>query len=868
MLFSQILDNYIKNYPIYKSINFSGCTGNEPERLHPLYILTQYIIDKLIAQGEKRIAIVLPDDDCNVIPLILTKYFSNIQHETDYAGSVFDDIEIGQHLRLGKAVVEFMGIDENKKLIKFSVNRKNPANITYPINDVHYSFEKTTGAISSHKAWIEAEKEEQAKLSETENILKLFKRQRTALKKTISVLSSKNDFKEYVENWKIKGQKIEDIITYGEIDTDKSDKFKLYNNGKLDCLPSVAVTNKMEDLYYLLKDMNVKEQIFAIFSTAEKFDEVVSNPDTLKKVLKHDIPFIVFIPESGFIECPFLTNSGFEIWHWKPSTMKSEALLVENASSNNNSLFSRFSEKVNRAALAEFKVEVSKHNGLRKAVRLMRELSWQIYDKDNVFRKLVRRTWIFRNKLTELICEIDGKVKKELTQELLEIQDTWGTQQQYYEGQQTENLINDVFGVFQDFISERKPTKLLLLEEKVKKLSSSDKSIKVLVPDNYPYFTETQDSLNAISGKNRVKLQKLSDFYENQKKKFEGVDILIVTWFNKDEYIRIKQSYCYEDIIFILYDYENKWRESFVKKFDECIPHGEIMRVADKADFSKEDIYDKPMDRIFIEDTEELEEISDYNLPGNIIRDTLGNKSNEKEAVDDIDAIPILLSNDKIAYFYPSHDVIDITALIAGDIDRPLKKEACKLKKGDKILIRQSGKDIIREQADALMLQQGENILREQADTWYNLLSAYAEGKATSDVCKAIEQAGGECTFQQVRYWLSGETIMPRDKEILKSIGAITSEIPTLKEQSKLFLNDIDKIYEAGKRVKAYHQIAGKRLTKALKSKAQEIKNIAKRNRSSGVVDGIGEIYIYNVEEVLSKEMVERRQINRIEDLY
>ncbi len=373
MLVSQVLNDYLKKYPIYNSINFSIDSKSESENLHPLFVLTQYIIDKFILDGNKRIAIVLPDNECNILPLIIAKYFSNIQYESDYAGSVLEDIEIGQHIRLGKAVVEFLGIDEKERRIKFRTDRKNPTYVSCPINGVHYLFEKTEGAISSYKVWNDARREAEIKISKTESLISTLKTKRTTLRKTIALLSAKNDFKEFTDNLCINGQNFEDAVAYGEIDLDSPDKFKLYNKGRLDCLPSIAVTTKIEEIYYLLKDKTIKDKVFAVFSTLEKFDEIISNPDTFKKILKQDIPFVAFIPESGFENCPLLTDFGFDLWHWKPSTMKSEALLVtanKTANGKNRSLFGRFSEKVNRAALSDFKMETSNNKSLRKLVRL------------------------------------------------------------------------------------------------------------------------------------------------------------------------------------------------------------------------------------------------------------------------------------------------------------------------------------------------------------------------------------------------------------------------------------------------------------------------------------------------------------------
>lgn len=235
MLVSQVLNDYLKKYPIYNSINFSIDSKSESENLHPLFVLTQYIIDKFISDGNKRIAIVLPDNECNILPLIIAKYFSNVKYESDYAGNVLEDIEIGQHIRLGKAVVEFGGIieDENEKrrlglarpekYIKFTTGRKEKTTVYCPVNGVHYLFEKTEGALSLYKVWNEARKEAEEKLKNADGFITALKVKRTALRKTIALLSAKNDFKEFTDTLYINGQNFEDAVAYGEIDLDSPD---------------------------------------------------------------------------------------------------------------------------------------------------------------------------------------------------------------------------------------------------------------------------------------------------------------------------------------------------------------------------------------------------------------------------------------------------------------------------------------------------------------------------------------------------------------------------------------------------------------------------------------------------------------------
>ena len=455
-----------------------------------------------------------------------------------------------------------------------------------------------------------------------------------------------------------------------------------------------------------------------------------------------------------------------------------------------------------------------------------------------------------------------------LQQELKEISDIWHLQKNFYTGQQTEALFDEILKIFGAFFEKNAPGKFMELLKFIENIASSGKSITVVVPNKYIYIEQTFNDLSAVKGNCFLKIRKLADFYNEQNKGFAGIDYLVLTWFDKDEYIKIKQTYCYNNLVFILYDYENRWREAFIAKIDECIPHELIKNTARKVQFSENDIADTPFDKIETKADSDFDEISDYTLSSKIIRSTFENQASNKYVDDSIECIPVLLSEDKIAYFYPTHDLIDVTFLTANYMDRPVKKDAAILKKGDKILVRQSGKDIIKEQADLLMQQAGELSLRDSSELWVEILKKFAEGKTIKEVCDSLNKAGGECSFQQVVYWLLGSTIMPRDINVLKAIGRVVLQENSSDETGRKYSVLIDKIFEDGKKVQSYHQKAGRRLTSELKNKAAEIKAIADKIPSRGVIEGIGEIAIYTVEDILDKEQVGRNLVNRIEELY
>ncbi len=862
---SSLLEEYYDKFPIYKKVKFSFDNCQKGEFLHPLFVMTQRIIDGFIENGSKRIAIVLPDDESNIMPLVISKYFANIQYEAEYAGSVLDDITPGQHLMLGKAVVEFVETDREKNTIKFKVERKNKATVTCPINGIHYMFEKTERDLSTLKTWFAERKGAEARLEYSNRLISTLKAKRTVLKKTLIVLSAKNNFSESAESLFINGTKFSDVVSYGEIDLSEDCGFKLYNKGKLDCIPGITVTSKIDELKLLLKNENYLEKIAVVFVDINKFDEIIDNQDTLKYILKKSVPLIVFVPESKFELYPPLNGLGFDFWHWKPSTIK---IIPEQEVLGGNSVFGHLTLKVNHAISSEFSSLAVKQPLLSQTLYTISRLSQNTVNFDFTDRKLVRKLWAFQNKLSGLLCGVTDSAEK-LNGELSALKNDWEDRQELYRGQEIESLFNLVFNNFTELIAGDKPLKLSCLEDFLSQPQSANCNVTVVVPNDYAFFAETYTALSNINVGGIIRLLKLKSFYDEVDRNCEKSDLLIITWFDKDEYIRIKQTYCYRKLVYLLYDFENKWRNRFVSRFDECLPHESVKASALKINIPVENIGETPFDKATeIAEGKEFDEISDYNISHKIIRSTIGGGGKyTADMPDTIVCIPVIFEGNKVGYFYPEHDLIDVSALIRSDINRPVKKSASNLKKGDNILIRQSGKDIIREKADWLMESAREKDIRELSELWCVLLQLYANGKTISDVCRLLNAENADCTFQQVRYWLSGETIMPRDKNVLIAIAKCVSKAQLLADTGKPLIDLVDFIFDAGRKVQAYHQKAGRWLTSELKNKAEDIKTLFKRDAPYGTIEGIGEVYIYTVEDVLDKELIERGKLNRIEDL-
>ena len=101
----------------------------------------------------------------------------------------------------------------------------------------------------------------------------------------------------------------------------------------------------------------------------------------------------------------------------------------------------------------------------------------------------------------------------------------------------------------------------MALSEVIK--SSVYKNTIVLVPNRYMFIDELQRYLSMIYSGERVLVMNASDFFRKQAVNTVETDHLIVTFFDQSEYLRIKKSYCYKKLTYLLYSFENAWRRGF-----------------------------------------------------------------------------------------------------------------------------------------------------------------------------------------------------------------------------------------------------------------------------------------------------------------
>ena len=355
------------------------------------------------------------------------------------------------------------------------------------------------------------------------------------------------------------------------------------------------------------------------------------------------------------------------------------------------------------------------------------------------------------------------------------------------------------------------------------------------------------------------KYGKYSDYIDAQRRKVSTFNKLIVTWFDRNEYTKIKNTYSYHVLSFVLYDFEEAWRRGYRKEVDKYLDHKHVIDSMTKIGLKNQLAHEVPFD--YRDDNSSLintESTLDYY---EALREIYNNNGRSAENSNEyVQACTIISDNYRINYT-PNHKVVEVSNLISG-FGFSRNMQAHELEHGDCILVRSSDKDIIASVADKLIGTKA-NSLREQSQLWIKCLQMIIEDKGYDIACELMCK-DDLCTKQQVRYWSMGEIICPDNPNVLKRIAELVSGYDSA--DAKRFRNEVDKTYTAGKTLRNYHIKAGSTISNELKGRSSEIKELFRTGRE-GQLTGVGKVMILEVDVVFADQYVYRNTINRLEKL-
>ena len=867
---STLLDEFKGQHPIYNEIRFEG-QGGVPERLHPIFTFSQYIIDEFIRMGENKIVIVLPDNETSIVPMVAMHCFDRMLNDEGYAASLMDALKPGDRLRIKNAVVEYQGRSPESGEISLIIDKQGTKKIipkTFrQLYNAVLNAEKTEGEITSFDRW-SAARSGIKKSGDKNNTVDEIKSKRTLLKRTILFMTQKGDLRELFKDIKVGESALEEILSFGKINSEK--QFELYNKGRLSGIPAITVASDMDDIIQAIQDI-FKDRVDGVFIAPEKADEVAEDDYSIKKCLKANIPIVIFLYEKDIEDYVQLKRHGFKIWHWKPATMKSEAFMTDSVTEK-DVLFGTLSDKINCVTSAEIKTKRLDDGVLRACGKMLYDVSKMCKEYAFDVRKVVGKLWkIYKD--VERLSYVNEKIKAELFETIDSAEAEWNKISEMYAGQEIVSQIEGIVSTERRFIGDGINLKQEALAEKLREINN--KAI-VIVPDGQTHSPEIKQFVERES-KGKAIAYELSEFESKQAENFAKYESVFVPWFDKASYTEIKQLYCYDALQFILYVFEDNRRRRLIRERDDIVPYDKVKEAADKLNIIDSDYSEYSIDEahngetlaIDFDDAGEGSPIDGYDFRLTVRRNILAERGFAREQKDPNEIVEcrlVFFENDRYGYFYPTHKVFDVTKIVEQSGNTAYAVEAKNLKPGSIIAESSGNKDIIREIADKIMKSEGKEGERDIAAKWLFVLAEVAKGHSVKETVEILNKNGADCSEQQCRIWLAGETIMPREIAVLYAIGKTAKNMPGKEEEADEFLSEIKDIYDSGSYIHGLHQKAGRELRSRLAQKAEEIRQCVATGMS-GTIDGIGEIKLYKVEEIdYEKQYIERSKLNKIEE--
>ncbi|MDD4366093.1 MAG: DrmE family protein [Eubacteriales bacterium] len=319
--------------------------------------------------------------------------------------------------------------------------------------------------------------------------------------------------------------------------------------------------------------------------------------------------------------------------------------------------------------------------------------------------------------------------------------------------------------------------------------------------------------------------------------------VVVVGWLGNRTMRQIIYGFSSQNYLVLTYPCEEKWKNSHTKGWRRSLNNSENGEVIKKS-FSKGhyQISTSRFENAEPEEiiTPEVDELDDIEL---VIKTTKYKQyGGNARSADVVDAYPVSFVGGYLAFYRSGHKALVVTDLITNNGDRIISKLPEKLEVGDFIVIRESGRDMIRTIADLILERSEKADLRSLSSKWKEALSVETLFSSYEEIYDKLRENGCGKDYATVRNWMTNEDlIQPNDKEDLICIAKATGD--------QVLLEKLDEIYEAGKEVRSAHIQAGRILSNRLKQKIGEF------------IQNLGEIDVFNVWDPISLQIDEIGQV-------
>lgn len=846
----------------FDGISLSFEDSAYPVGVPPIIKVSVLMLEKMIAHQGKFNVLVFPERVQSGFIFTLVKLIHSIE-----AGKIKrtynpDTFIPGQKLKLGNAVVEFVGIEEseNERKMKIKVADNGPdLTISAPIDFFPlFQLTNTRRRLSTNAQFVAEKKQIENRISclkADEKFFELLADYRTHMDSSIVNMTSVNSAKKLLSSCKLCGHDINELLLVGQ--ADYQGNVRSVGAGQLGGIPAIVLASDLYTIAAMAERGHLIQSIIIDVSNAGNLLEQMDALDSLMR-LGVSITCVTDVVNSFDLQ-PFLDRE-FNLWRWDETSLTDHLYDVSTLSSD---------RKIKHCAKREVEYLVADGNEISVAIQKLYSHRSEVQTSSSQMLKLFDK--LFSLAFTALRETVPFE-ESQLSQSRLILEECTAIlagEKNYL----TPKIYNDYFTIIDSlkkvFTQGYSLPKHDALADRLRK--EEYMAVYIVVPERADKM-HVQEYWQMWCRRQRLVTQVYvlypAEYCSVQSTQFSTT--IVVGWLKRAVMRKILYSFNTQNYTVLLYDYEKRWKNYDTAKWNSALDRSRNQQIIENS-FSTDRIRIStsrftPSEPV-LEDTSKTDEFAEIELTlrENKYRQYVAN-GGQKAANETAEAIPVYYVGGYLAFYRAGHKVISATNIIMNDADKTDLVLPDRLKMGDFVVVRETARDLIREMADAILERSGKSELREMAGKWKEALEIEMLFYTPEQIYQHLQEVGCTKGYQSIRDWIFDEDVIaPQSKQDLEHIAAATGS-SVLKEL-------LDQVHEAAQTVRSAHIRAGRVLSMHLKSRVvealKEYGDIDPYNIWEPIemqIEGIGTVRILKIIDIGSPVTVDIADTNRLID--
>lgn len=857
---NEYIEHLLSRESSFDGISLSLGDSANPVGVPPIIKASVLMLDRMLECQGKFNILVFPERIQSIFIFTLVKLLYNISEgriERDYDPEKFQS---GEHLKLGKAVVEFMYVKERygKKHIFLHLA---DMEVSAPI-EFFPLFQKTTAKVLSKSAKyseeMKAVKELLPSMSAEQKILKLLTDYKTHMDSSIVNMTTIINMKEQINGCELFGHSMKDLLLIGQADYEGN--VRNTGTGQLGGTPAIVLAS---DLYAISGMAQKGHPIQSIIIDGSNANALLSQLDALDELMRLGVPITcVTDTVNSFDLQPFLDRK-FNLWRWDETSITDKLYDAVSLSSD---------QKIKHCAKREVEYLISDGNEISTAIQKITFHRSQAQNLSAQMLKLFEHLYSLAFTALREIVPFDD-IQTASAQRILEdCRTILNSERNFIPVNMYEDYSIAIDCLKKVFIKGYPLPKHDALAGRLR--WEGFKSICIVVPERTEKSRVQEYWQRWCRRKGlytQVYVLHPAEYYPAQCTAYSAT--IVVGWLKRAIMRKILYSFNTQLYTVLMYDCEKRWKNYSVFKWNAALDNSQNRQVIERS-FSTDKIQISttrfnPVLPVAedVPKNDEYEEI-EIILRENKYRQYIAN-GGQKSSNETVEAIPVNFVGGYLAFYRTGHRVLSATNIIVNDADHISeddKKIPANLKMGDFVVVRETDRDLIKEMADVMLERSGKSGVRSLAGKWKEALEIETLFYTTEEIYQHLRMAGCTKGFPTVRRWIQDDDIIaPNHKEDLEYIAKIT--------ESSVLSELLDQIHEAAQTVKSAHIQAGRILSSQLRHRIveslDEYGDIDPFNIWEPIemqIDGIGTVRILKIIDIGNPVMVDIADTNRLID--